>query len=144
MCIRDRHPLPAKPMRLASWTMIALTVAACGGGHDVVDSSAITCGPGAILVGDECVAVDAAPAGPPTHYELRAMPQIGADGVGLNRVIALGTRADGSPADDVVVFNTDRAGAGVYTHPQVALGALGATTNFVPCDRALPGCLGPH
>lgn len=128
------------------WILAAIAAGAgCGTthGNPEVDAVVITCGPGAIIVGNECVAGDAAPVAPATHYEIRAMPQIGADGVTRNRVIVFGTRPDGMPATDVVVVNTDRAGAGVYTAPQLTLGPLGATTYFVPCDQTLPGCLGP-
>lgn len=131
-------------MKLARCTLIAL-VAGCGTTpeHHEVDAAVTTCGPGTVQVGDECVAVDAAPVAPATRYEIRAEPQIGADGVSRNRVLVVGTRPDGTTATDEVVVNTDRAGAGTYTRPQFTLGPLGGSTYFVPCDVALPGCIGP-
>jgi hypothetical protein len=99
-----------------------------------------TCGPGTVLVGAECRPDPATT----TRYEVRAASQLAADATARNRVVVLGTRADGSPAvGDVVVLTTDRPGAGAFTPPQVVLGPLGATADFVACDRSIPGCEGP-
>jgi hypothetical protein len=79
-----------------------------------------------------------------TTYQLAvADAKMGADGRTRHEVLVLGTHADGSPATDQVVFNTDRSGAGGYRDATRTLGPLGATTYFTPCDQAVAGCLGP-
>jgi hypothetical protein len=108
------------------------------GAQDSADGSPIlSCGPGTRLVGDQCT-----PDGP--TYEVRvAVTTIPADGFSKIPVLAIGHKADGSPADDKVVLSMDRAGAGTFDSPQLMLNSLGASTYFVPCSSAVAGCTGP-
>ncbi|HVU51483.1 MAG TPA: hypothetical protein VHL80_12395 [Polyangia bacterium] len=123
---------------------------------------ALSCGPGTHLVGDQCLGVVTPDAGPaptcgtgthldggvctpdgPTLYEVRiAVSSLPADGFSKIPVLAIGRKADGTPATDAVVFSTDRAGAGTFDSPQVTLGPLGAQTYFQPCSSAVAGCTG--
>jgi hypothetical protein len=79
----------------------------------------------------------------PLPFVMLAEPKLAADGRVRHRVIVAGTEADGSYATDDVVLSFDRPGAGSYVHPVVTLGPLGASSYFVACDIATPGCAGP-
>lgn len=105
------------------------------------DPVGLTCGAGTHVDGTMCVP-DAPPS--PGRYELRVVTnQIPADGYSKVPVLAIGTNMDGTPATDQVVLNTSRAGAGMFTTPAPTLGPLGASTFYVSCNAATPGCAGP-
>jgi len=80
----------------------------------------------------------------PIRYELRVVSSaITADGWSKVPVLALGTHADGSPADDDVVFGTSRFDAGMFDPASTTLAALGSTAHFTACDSTTKGCTGP-
>jgi hypothetical protein len=144
---------------------------ACGpgthevGGLCVPDGAdgGLVCGPGTHAAGGACVpdpthgADGGLVCGPGTHeeagacvrndlegYELRAVTtEIPADGHSKYPLLAIGTRADGSPATDMIVLGVTRLGAGSFTDATLTLEPLGTTTYFVPCDGLDVGCLGP-
>jgi hypothetical protein len=134
---------------------VIAAIAACNHPQQPPDNG-VTCGPGTMLVGAQCVAPNT-PCGLGTHddngtcvanapstvYQIQVAPQIAADGTTAVDVFAYGVQLDGSPATDLVVLNTDRPGAGVYGRPQVTLATMGAHTTFVPCAKSVPGCTGP-
>lgn len=138
----------------------------CGAGtHEddgtcLPDDDDLTCGAGTHLEGDTCVADEGLMCGagthvegtscvpdippPPGNYQLRIITnQIPADGYSRIPVLAIGTNPDGTPATDMVVLNTSRAGAGSFTPVAPTLGALGVTSYFTACNFTTPGCTGP-
>lgn len=133
--------------------LVLAMVGACSAPTD-----AVTCGAGTLLEEDECVAPVPMPpmcaAGAHAmgdqcvfdahnRYEIRVAPKLAANGTQRSRVLVVGTQPDGSPATEALVLNIDRSGAGVYTHPVVTPGSLGAATYFTACEQTVPGCLGP-
>ena len=78
------------------------------------------------------------------RYELRVVStEMAADGQSKIPLLALGTNADGSPADDEVVFDMSRVGAGTFDPTSIQLGPLGSTIYFTPCNAPTSGCTGP-
>jgi hypothetical protein len=80
----------------------------------------------------------------PVRYELRVVSSaITADGYSKVPVLALGTHANGSPADDEIVFATSRPDAGTFDPASAVLAPLGSTVHFTACDAMTKGCTGP-
>lgn len=124
-------------MAKVAWAM-ALHVVACGGSGD---DNAQPCPGPACDAGAADGGADAFIS--KQGYFLLANPKLAADSMVRNRVIVLGTAADGMPTADEVVLSFDRPDTGTYTNPVVTLGPLGATSFFLPCDFSTPGCAGP-
>lgn len=149
MCVPDDAPLTCGAGTHASGGMCVPDDGGlvCGPGTHadgttcVPDASPLTCGPGTHVEGSVC-APDVPL--PPSQFQIRIVTnQIPADGFSKIPVLAIGTAADGSPALVQVVLNMSRAGAGSFQPPAPTLGPLGATSYFVPCNAATPGCVGP-
>ncbi|HWO24045.1 MAG TPA: hypothetical protein VNO30_35125 [Kofleriaceae bacterium] len=155
-----KNRLGFRKLQAAAWLAV-MAVAGCTDDDTGIDPDpdpgSVTCGEGTVLRDGMCVGAGGLACGAGTHqegnlcvtddgasYEIRLFsPQISADGHSKTPVLVIGTTADGKPATDRVVLNTDRAGAGTFVDPAPTLGQFGATTSFVPCNATTPGCTGP-
>ena len=115
---------------------------ACGSGSHADHGLCVpdvTCGAGTIPSGGECVPATAADGG----YEVRLLQQdIVADGYSKVPILAIGHKADGSPANDAVVLGTTLNGAGTFSQQSFTLGNMGNQVFFTPCSSANAGCTG--
>ncbi|MBA3465538.1 MAG: hypothetical protein H0T46_36735 [Deltaproteobacteria bacterium] len=129
-------------MRARRAVILTIIAASCSPG------GAVMCGEGTQQAGSSCIAIDAnapADASPAAvgRYTILAEPKLAASSGVRNRVVVTGTLPDGSSATDHIVLGFNRSGAGRYSIPTLRLGELGATTEFISCDLATPGCAGP-
>jgi len=136
----------------AHLALFAATLVGCN-----ADSSSLLCGAGTVEVNGACTVVPVPPpCGPGTHnmggvcapdsagFEIRVIAtEMPADPFAKIPVLAIGTRSDGGPALDEVVFNTSRAGAGTFSPASATLTPLGTTAFYTPCSTSTPGCVGP-
>ena len=139
--MRELHAMTAR--RIAA---LAFGLSAC---TDPADPSVVTCGMGATLEGDQCVATPIT-CGPGTHdiagecvadptpYQLRVATPLVADGVTPFEV-----RAFSAQVGVQVVLTTDRPGAGTFDPPSLTLDEIGGSALFTPCASTTPGCTGP-
>jgi hypothetical protein len=117
-------------------------VPACGAGthqegNECVADQGLQCGDGTREQDGACVPVD-------TWYDMRStIQQVTADGVSRIPLMVIGEHADGSPADELVVFDSSRPGAVQFLDDSVELGPLGTTVYFRPCAASEPDCAGP-
>jgi len=121
----------------------------CGTGTTEVDDrcvpegegSEVVCGEGTHEQDGECVPDGGGVELP--HYELRApVAQVGADGLSMIPILAVGESAGGAPATDEVVISLDRS-AGELLEFDGILQPGGAILYFRPCDASQDGCTGP-
>ena len=146
-------------LRLLIWLPCALLGACasdaddveCGDGTVDVDGICVAepespdrglvCGEGTMERNGECVAND----GPVPRYELRSsVAEIGADGISLIPILAIGEDADGTPVTDPIVLTVDPPGSGELVPAETTLAPSGALSYFRPCDAAeRPACAGP-
>jgi hypothetical protein len=127
-------------------------LASCNGGGGGGGSS-IECGAGTALANGVCLPTIQTCGGgthedngaclPDASYEIRALPQLRADGYSASEVRVVGTNPDGTPSHELVIVTSSRADAGAFASPTFVLGDRGGAANFVPCNATTPGCVGP-
>lgn len=142
-CVLDAAPITCGTgTHLAGDACVPDSTLSCGPGTHVegttcvLDATPISCGSGTRAEGTTCV-----PSG--AYYDLRPLlTELPADGHTVVEVLALGRRADGTPATDDVVVIADRPTAGTFP-AAFTLGPMGTYLYFTPCSAAAPDCLGP-
>jgi hypothetical protein len=115
--------------------LFAIALVACSSPRSEVESAALACGIGTHEESGSCVA-------DPVTYTIRANAKIVADGTTKTNVVVFGRHANGTPATDKIVLNTDRPNAGTFAPPVLDLGELHSVATFTPCDSTVAGCTG--
>lgn len=142
-CVLDAAPVTCGAgTHLSNGACVPDSVLTCGPGTHAEGASCLsdpplTCGAGTRLDGTACVSLGG-------YYDLRVDDTVAwANGYFRYRLLAIGRRQDGGPADDEVRVVSERPGAGTFSVGQFALGVSGTELWFVPCSTAEPGCTGP-
>ncbi len=98
-------------------------------------SSAVSCGPGTMQVGELCLPDE--PSGSLPSFIVRVgVATVGADGYSAIPVFVVGTNPNYDPAQDSVVLGLERPGAGTLSLTAFKPGPSGTTLYFTPCSSA--------
>jgi len=122
------------------------TGASCGSGTVEMDgvcvpapgsgSGSLTCGPGTADLGGECVPLT------PGYLVRSTVETVPANGYSKIPFFAIGTKDDGTPALDQLVFTVSPTSAGTISPAEPTLTALGTSSFFTPCSSSDAGCTG--